>query len=113
MGHPYVYAKSSAPKKTFILGLGSQGARAQNWRDSKLTFQILRENMPGRRMPATPTFRTSCTSCTSIQEAQTRPVHHVLQRGRPENNDIFAMLIPDHTHKEVLQFLLSTVAISR
>ncbi|MEK6626285.1 MAG: hypothetical protein AABY86_15040, partial [Bdellovibrionota bacterium] len=75
-------------RRLFILGLGSQGkAWAQNWRDSRLTFQILLR-----------------ANSTGIQEAQKLDLSTMFfKEWRPENNDIFAMLIPDHTHKEVLQ----------
>ncbi|HAZ11817.1 MAG: hypothetical protein A2X86_07805 [Bdellovibrionales bacterium GWA2_49_15] len=76
-------------RRLFILGLGSQGkAWAQNWRDQKLPFQILLRE-----------------KSSTIQEAKKLELPVTLfNEWRPEPNDIFIMLIPDHTHKNVLAF---------
>ncbi|MBI2518794.1 MAG: hypothetical protein HYV97_00170 [Bdellovibrio sp.] len=76
-------------KRLFILGLGSQGkAWAQNWRDQKLTFKIL--------------FREKSNSLQAAQKLDL-PIMF-LQEWHPQPNDIFVMLIPDHTHEEMLKF---------
>ncbi len=76
-------------KRLFILGLGSQGkAWAQNWQDQKIPFHIL--------------SRGSKNTLEEIQKLNLS--HQLLQEWRPQAHDIFVMLIPDHTHKQVLEF---------